>query len=141
MSDGGYIKLAEAPTWVVQYPQCSACEVDLILDDGWLCPVCGSCWPGEANDGDQGELFESWSGETIDGDPVPNDDAWREGARHEKEETDRHMAEVDQRIAERRADLGTACTCPDLALWTMSLGEETSGIDPECPQHKSLVGG
>ena len=36
-----YIKLDKAPVWVLQYPTCSACTVDLDTDgDGWLCPQC-----------------------------------------------------------------------------------------------------
>ncbi len=63
-----YIKLDKAPVWVLQYPTCSACTVDLDTDgDGWLCPQCGSIWDMRANDGDVGELYESWSGDTLSG--------------------------------------------------------------------------
>jgi hypothetical protein len=97
-----YIKLAERPQWVIQYPQCSACCVDLETDgDGWTCPVCGSAWSQSANDGDEGELYESWSGETLDGDPVANDDAWRTGAKRERENVARIMADIDARIGAR----------------------------------------
>lgn len=80
-----YIKLAEAPVWVIQYPQCSACMVDLFTDgDGWTCPVCGTQWDMNANDGDKGELYESWSGETLEDDPVSESDAMKAGIEYEQ---------------------------------------------------------
>lgn len=71
-----YIKLDKAPVWVLQYPTCSACTVDLDTDgDGWLCPQCGSIWDMRANDGDVGELYESWSGDTLSGPSLTWDEA------------------------------------------------------------------
>lgn len=64
----GYVKLSEPPMWCIQYPTCSACEVDLDTDgDGWTCPSCGTTWPMSAGDGDKGELHESWAGEELPG--------------------------------------------------------------------------
>lgn len=73
-----YLKLAEAPEWVLQYPTCSACDVDLFTDgDGWLCENCGTSWSMNASDGDRGLLYEEWSGEKLDGAPVSEAQAWR----------------------------------------------------------------
>lgn len=78
MSD--YIKLAEAPRWVIQYPLCSACNVELDTDgDGWTCNVCGTSWDMNAGDGDEGALYEDWSGETLDGPVLSEKQAAAEG--------------------------------------------------------------
>lgn len=75
-----YIKLAEAPVWCIQYPMCSACDIDLTHDgDGWLCESCGTAWSGSANDGEVGELFEEWSGEKPEGPAASPDQAWKWG--------------------------------------------------------------
>lgn len=65
MSD--YIKLAEAPQYVMHYPTCSTCAVDLDWDDGFMCPSCGTRWDSDAGDGDTGELYPDWAGEDLDG--------------------------------------------------------------------------
>jgi len=75
--------------WVMNYPTCSACCVDLETDgDGWECPNCRSSWPWDASDGDQGELFPDWSGEESSG-PVLTDDQAADVA-HYRERLDRH---------------------------------------------------
>ena len=86
MSD--YIKLAEAPVFMFQSPQCGTCSVDLEWEDGHVCPVCGTYWPGDATDGDEGELFESWSGEELDGETVDEDGAFQAGLRHDRAKVD-----------------------------------------------------
>lgn len=81
-----YIKLAEAPVFVFQSPTCGACSVELEHDgDGWECPCCGTIWVGDACDGEQGELYESWSGETLDGETVSEDAAYDAGNKHKRE--------------------------------------------------------
>lgn len=67
-----YIRLAEPPQWCIQYPTCSACEVDLEIEDSWWCPSCGASWDRHAGDGDVGELPDGLTGPVI-----PNDAAWR----------------------------------------------------------------
>lgn len=32
------------------------------------------------------------------------------------------------------------CSCSDPGLWTLSLGNDTSGIDPLCPRHRRILG-
>ena len=61
------------------YPICDACDVEVVLDDGWLCPSCGTSWPAELLecDGDQGTLYPDWSGEELTGPVCPPDLAWR----------------------------------------------------------------
>ena len=83
MSD--YIRLSEAPKWCIQYPTCSACDVDLSTDgDGWLCEVCGTSWDMNANDGDEGTLYADWAGKEPQGPSVAEGDAWRWGDYHER---------------------------------------------------------
>lgn len=68
---GDYVKLAKAPVLILQHPACSACDVELDIDEGfWLCPCCGTAWDMGATDGDEGELYESWSGDSLDGPPL-----------------------------------------------------------------------
>lgn len=69
----GYVKLSEAPTLVFRAPECGTCYQECESDgDGWLCPSCGTSWGG--NDYDQeGQLYEAWSGETLDGAAAPPD--------------------------------------------------------------------
>lgn len=66
----GYIRLEKPPEFSISYPTCSICDVDLEHDDGWTCPVCGTTWSSNASDGDEGELYESWSGESLEDTPV-----------------------------------------------------------------------
>lgn len=76
-----YIKLDKAPVWCIQYPTCSACEIDLFTDgDGWICDSCGTAWGMNANDGDPGELYAEWSGEKPGGPPASLGRAWHWGA-------------------------------------------------------------
>jgi len=86
-----YVKLAEAPTYVIQYPLCSACCVDLEYDDGWTCPGCGTSWDRRASDGDEGDLYESWSGETLDGPVVSEDEAFDLSLKREREEREARL--------------------------------------------------
>lgn len=75
-----YIRLAEPPRWCIQYPTCSACDVELETDgDGWTCPCCGTTWSMDAGDGDTGTLYADWSGEEATGPLVTSGDAWRWG--------------------------------------------------------------
>jgi hypothetical protein len=72
------VRLAEAPHYVLHYPTCSACLVDLEHDgDSFQCPKCGTSWDSNAGDGDEGTLYPEWSGEDFDGDQpiVSHDDA------------------------------------------------------------------
>lgn len=78
-----YIRLDTPPTWCIQYPTCSACDIELETDgDGWLCPCCGTSWDLRAGDGDRGTLYADWAGEQPDGPDVPESDAWRWGSYH-----------------------------------------------------------
>lgn len=91
MSD--YIKLDEPPMWVIQYPQCSACLVDLQIEDDWLCPVCGTSWDRDATDGDAGTLYETWSGETLSGPTLSHEEAGDEGWYRDRLEAHRLLPE------------------------------------------------
>lgn len=66
-----YVKLTEAPTLIFNEPSCGTCSEDVESDgDGWVCPSCGTSWSYDDYD-QQGTLYEEWSGETLDGDSVP----------------------------------------------------------------------
>jgi hypothetical protein len=81
MSD--YIKLATAPVLSLNDPDCGTCYVSVESDgDGWTCPVCGTSWPYSAGDGDDGTLYEEWSGEELEGDIVDEDEAETRGRRY-----------------------------------------------------------
>lgn len=84
-----YIKLTEPPRFVFQDPTCSACGVDLVSEDGWLCPVCGTSWSYDASDDDPGNLYEEWSGEELDAEPVDEDAAYQAGITHAREQRTR----------------------------------------------------
>ena len=85
----GYVKLAEAPTWCIQYPTCSACTVDLETDgDGWSCPNCGTQWDMDASDGDSGTLYADYYGEEPTGPQVTEKEAADWG--HYRERLDQH---------------------------------------------------
>jgi hypothetical protein len=70
-------RLEEPPTFVMHYPTCSACMVDLDHDgDSWICPKCQTAWDSDATDGDDGQLYADWSGEDVSDVPViPERDA------------------------------------------------------------------
>lgn len=69
-----FIKLDKAPTLQLHYPTCSACTIELEhTGDNWLCPSCGTSWSLSDGDDEPGELYESWSGEHLDG-PTLNED-------------------------------------------------------------------
>jgi len=71
-----YIKLAEPPEFVLHYPTCSACDIELEHDgDSFSCPSCGTSWDPNATDGDKGELYSSWSGEEASGPSVTPEQA------------------------------------------------------------------
>ena len=63
-----YIKLGEAPQFVLNYPSCGTCLIDLEHDgDHFTCPSCGTSWDSNASDGDEGDLYTEWAGEDLDG--------------------------------------------------------------------------
>ena len=71
-----YIKLATAPAIQFSSPTCGACMVDVEHTwDDWTCQVCGTSWGSDACDGTEGDLYESWSGEELDGEAVDDDAA------------------------------------------------------------------
>lgn len=73
-----HVRYSEPPEFVIHYPTCSACDIDLDHDgDGWECPKCGTQWDSSAADGDRGELYESWSGEEPDAPIVTHDEGWK----------------------------------------------------------------
>jgi hypothetical protein len=90
-----YIKLTAPPVWVVKYPECGSCSVELDTDgDGWLCTICGSSWPMNADDGEVGMLYEDWSGETLDGEPLSEDEAFKVGMRVERERREAYLTQL-----------------------------------------------
>lgn len=80
MSDE-YLRLAEKPGLNHPgYPICDACNVETTIDDAqWLCPSCGTVWPGDDMESDPSKAmtFPEWSGEELTGPVCPNDEAWR----------------------------------------------------------------
>lgn len=95
-----YVKLDSPPVLCIQFPTCSACEVDLELCEGWECPVCGTRWSASANDGDQGELYESWSGEKLDSPTVTHPEASLLGIAWERAQREKIFASLTERRAE-----------------------------------------
>ncbi|MFC8732159.1 hypothetical protein ACFT5B_06855 [Luteimicrobium sp. NPDC057192] len=90
-----YLKLAEAPQLVIHYPTCSTCDVDLETDgDGWTCPTCGTSWDMRADDGDTGELYESWSGEKLDGPAVTEEEASEISHQRQREEREKFLVSL-----------------------------------------------
>ena len=89
-----YLKLESAPGLQHPgYPTCDACAVEVLLEDDWLCPSCGTIWPASNVEADPEDatLFEAWSGETLTGPTCPNDVAWRIPTGCKPEERDRHV--------------------------------------------------
>lgn len=86
-----YIQLSAPPQLCIQYPTCSACCVDLdnYGGDSWTCPVCGTSWDMNANDGDTGILYADWSGEEPTGPHCTENDAHRWGHYHKRMEEHR----------------------------------------------------
>lgn len=87
-----YLKLAERPR--LEHPgnpTCEACAVEVIWEDDWLCPSCGTTWSAENLEAgaDDAQLFEEWSGETLTGPTCPNEYAWRIPTGAKPEERDR----------------------------------------------------
>jgi hypothetical protein len=73
-----YLKLAEAPTLTIRSPDCNECAVEVTSDgDGWMCLVCGTQWDYDDGEDTPGTLYEEWSGESLEGVPLPPDVAWR----------------------------------------------------------------
>lgn len=82
-----YIKLKEAPTLVINMPSCSACCVEIDAEaDGLTCPCCGTTWGHRDGEGDTGTLYEEYSGDDLDTEPIDNDEAWRAGTTYEEAE-------------------------------------------------------
>lgn len=72
-----YLRLAQAPTFQWNAPNCGACYRDLTNDwDGWVCPKCGTHWPIDAQEDTRGTLYEDWAGETLPGPTIPNEEAF-----------------------------------------------------------------
>jgi uncharacterized Zn finger protein (UPF0148 family) len=82
-----YVKLDKAPMFVLHHPTCSACGIDLEHDgDTFTCPNCGTSWDPNANDGDEGQLYPSWSGEEVDGPVLTHDQALKVATYRERAE-------------------------------------------------------
>ncbi len=88
-----YIRLAEAPQWVMHYPTCSACDVDLEIEDDWYCPSCGTSWSQGAGDGDVGELPETRLGEPLTGPVLTASEARQVAAYREALDVHRRMGD------------------------------------------------
>lgn len=78
-----YLRLEEPPALKHPgYPICGACVVETEHEDAdWLCPSCGTVWPGEdlESEPERAQMWPAWSGEEWpQSAPVcPNDDAWK----------------------------------------------------------------
>lgn len=78
MSD--YLRLDSAPG--LDHPGnpiCQACDIETTLEDGWLCPSCGTSWSSDLLEGDpsDGTLYADWSGEELTGPICPVGEAWQ----------------------------------------------------------------
>lgn len=105
--DFGYVRLSEAPAWCIQYPTCSACEVELDTDGGgWTCPNCGTSWDMQAGDGDRGCLYADWSGEESDGPIVTESEARAWG--HYRDRLEAHRRWPDLVAEPKRPTVGGA---------------------------------
>lgn len=72
----GYIKLDASPPLEMPSPYCGACGIE--VGEGayeMVCPCCGTKWPTDAEDGDEGALDP-----TADGPRVSSEDAHLWGA-------------------------------------------------------------
>jgi len=70
-----YIKLNKAPTLSFNNPNCEACAEEVeSADEGWQCKYCGTYWSFRDGEDDPGELYESWSGESLEGEALDPDD-------------------------------------------------------------------
>ena len=101
-----YLRLAERPALRHPgYPTCDACDIETDHEDGdWLCPSCGTVWPGDNLEADAADatLYPDWSGETLTGPVCPNDLAWRvAGIGEDAEDRDRRVRRL---IAEANHD-------------------------------------
>jgi transcription elongation factor Elf1 len=93
-----YVKLEKAPEFVLNYPSCGTCLVDLEHDgDQFTCPSCGTCWDSYASDGDQGDLYSDWSGEPLEG-PLLSESQAQDVAYY-RERLDRHIRWGSERSA------------------------------------------
>lgn len=72
-----YLRLTEKPGLNHPgYPTCDACAVETTRDDDeWLCPSCGTTWPGDNAEAapEAAQLFPEWSGEELTGPVCPNE--------------------------------------------------------------------
>lgn len=90
-----HLKLDKPPMFVMHYPTCSTCGVDLDTEgDGWTCSSCGTNWDMTAGDGDEGELYAYWSGEEIDGPALTERQA--ESVAQYRERLDNHRRHGDK---------------------------------------------
>lgn len=93
-----YLKLAEAPGLIHPgYPICDACDVETDPEgDQWLCPSCGTVWPGDNLEADASEaqMFDEWSGETLIGQVCPNDLAWRVSHLRDPSEREKSLSKL-----------------------------------------------
>ena len=95
MSTWPLVKLDRPARLRLRYPTCGACEVEVDSDgDGWQCPVCGTSWPYQAGDDDEGELYEAWSGEVLGLLPVTHDEARQVAFRWEQRKHAEFMASL-----------------------------------------------
>ena len=77
-----YIKLKRAPMILWTDPDRGTCFETLEMEDGdWICPLCGTCWGPEQYGGGQGLLYEEWSGEVLEGEPLDERDAYHESTK------------------------------------------------------------
>lgn len=73
-----YLRLDAAPYLEFAYPTCTACAIEVDHDgEDFVCPSCGTCWPSNASESTQGELYEDWAGEIPGGIETTVRDAWK----------------------------------------------------------------
>lgn len=83
MTASEFLRLAEKPGLIHPgYPICDACNVETNHEDNdWLCPSCGTVWPGDDLEAppEKATMYHEWSGVDLIGPICPNDQAWRVG--------------------------------------------------------------
>lgn len=100
MSSDPIVKYTEAPILNYEMPTCDACgvEVNCPDSDGWECPMCRTTWGMDDYDR-TGTLYEEWSGETSDMDPVDHEAGYRIAQAEDRKRRDACVVQIMAKYA------------------------------------------